>query len=132
MANPQSMPQYPRTESPWSKRGQKYRGPSGEVIPNLGQQRVPVKTETGDKRALTFQSAPVRKPLMAVSGACDRDQFVFFDNDGSFIAKKDSEEGKQIRALIKKMRNQHKIALTRKGGTYIMPVQLQPFPRQGA
>ena len=73
-------------------RGQKYRGPSGELIPNQGQQKVPVKTETGQKRALTFQSAPVRKPLMAVSGACDRDQFVLFDNDGSFVINRDSAE----------------------------------------
>ena len=88
VANPLSMPLYPVVPSAGSKRGQKYRGPGGEVIPNTGEQRVAVKVASGGKRAMTFQPAPVRKPLMAVSGACDHHQFVIFDNDGSYIAKK--------------------------------------------
>ena len=132
VANPRSMPQYPMKPSPGSLRGQRYRGPGGEVIPNQGQQKIAVKLESGVQRAMTFQSAPVRKPLLAVSGACDRDQFVIFDNGGSFICRKDNPEAIEILKLLKKMKALEKITLTRKNGTYTMPVFLQPFPaRQG-
>ena len=132
VANPKSMPQYPMKPSPGSLRGQRYRGPGGEVIPNQGQQKIAVKLESGVQRAMTFQSAPVRKPLLAVSGACDRDQFVIFDNSGSFICRKDNPEAIEILKLVKKMKASENITLTRKNGTYTMPVFLQPFPaRQG-
>ena len=131
VANPLSMPQYPVAPSAGSLRGQKYKGPAGEIIPNQGQQRIGVTIESGSKRAMTFQSAPVRKPLLAVSGACDRDQFVFFDNDGSFICRRDTPEAMAILKLIKQIPSQDKIALHRKNGTYSMPVWLQPFQRQG-
>ena len=77
---------------------------------------------------MTFQAALVRKPLLAVSGACDKNQFVIFDNDGSFICQRTSEEAKQILKLLKKIPKEDKIALARKNGTYTMPVWLQPFP----
>ena len=80
---------------------------------------------------MTFQSAPVRKPLLAVSGACDRDQFVIFDNDGSYICKRDTPEGRAVLQLVKQIKAQDKIALTRKNGTYSMPIWLQPFQGQG-
>ena len=102
VANPRSMPQYPMKPSPGSLRGQRYRGPGGEVIPNQGQQKIAVKLESGVQRAMTFQSAPVRKPLLAVSGACDRDQFVIFDNGGSFICRKDNPEAIEILKLLKR------------------------------
>ena len=131
VANPTSMPQYPMRPSAGSKRGQKYRGPGGEIIPNQGEQRIAVRLESGDKRAMTFQSAPVRKPLLAVSGACDKEQFVLFDNAGSFICRRDCPEAQEILKLVQKMATQHKISLTRKNGTYSMPVWLQPFQGQG-
>ena len=80
---------------------------------------------------MTFQSAPVRKPLMAVSGACGHDQLVLFDNAGSFICQRSCPEAVQILALVKKMSSKDKIALNRRNGTYHMPVMLQPFHRQG-
>ena len=131
VANPASMPQHPMRPSAGSKRGQKYRGPGGEIIPNQGEQRIAVQLASGDKRAMTFQSAPVRKPLLAVSGACDKEQFVIFDNDGSFICRRECPEAQEILRLIQKMAPQHKIPLSRKNGTYSMPVWLQPFQGQG-
>jgi hypothetical protein len=130
VVNPLSLPQYPLKPSAGSIRGQKYRGPGGEVIPNQGEQRIAVQLESGDKRAMTFQAAPVRKPLLAVSGACDKDQFVVFDNAGSYICRRDGPEAQEILRLLKKMPSQSKIPLTRKNGTYSMPVWLQPFQRQ--
>ena len=87
-------------------------------------------TESGPKR-MTFQAAPVRKPLLAVSGACDRNQLVLFDNDGSFICRRDTLEAVAIRRLVQKLKGPIKIALHRKKWAYSMPVWLQPFTRQG-
>ena len=68
-----------------------------------------------------------------MSGACDKEQFVFSDNDGSYICRRDSPEALEIRRLVKKIKKEDKITLTRKNGTYSMPVWLQPFPAgQGA
>ena len=131
VANPLSLPDFPMLPSAGSKRGQRYRGPGGEVIPNTGEQKLAVKLESGNRRAMTFQSAPVRKPLMAVSGACDRDQFVIFDNDGSFICQRSAPEAAEILRLVRKMKAENKIPLNRKNGTYSMPVWIQPFTRPG-
>ena len=101
------------------------------MIPNLGEQRVAVRMEGGSDRAMTFQSAPVRKPLMAVSGVCDHNQLVLFDNDGSYICRRDTPAAVAIIKLVRQMDGKDKIQLSRKNGTYSMPVWLQPFQGQG-
>ena len=78
-----------------------------------------------DKRAC-FQAATVRKTLLAVSGVCDKEQFCFFDNDGSWICDRNSPEAIAIRKLIAAMKN--KIGVERKGGIYVLPMWLKPAP----
>ena len=57
-------------------KGQRYVGPGGEKIDNLGKMTVQVCTERhggGDiSSRVTFQGAKVRKPLLAVSGVIDK------------------------------------------------------------
>eukprot|EP00974_Lingulodinium_polyedra_P060235 5806197-Lingulodinium_polyedra.AAC.1 len=55
----------------------------------------------GAARIATFQAAPVRKPLLAVSAVCDVGQLVVFDNDGSYVIERDSPEGREIRRLAR-------------------------------
>ena len=70
-------------------KGQRYVGPVGEKIDNLGELTVTVCTERhgrGDiSSRMTFQGAKVRKPLLAVSGVIDKGNIVFFDGSGFFI-----------------------------------------------
>ena len=109
-------------------------GPSGEKIPNEGELKVGIKLESGADRRASFDAADVRKTLLAVSGLCDKEQFVFFDNEGSFICPRNCPEVVQIRALLKKMKS--KIKLYRRNGVYVLPMwvklaQVQPgFHRQ--
>jgi hypothetical protein len=72
---------------------------------------------------MTFQDAPVRKPLAAVSGITDKGNVVLFDRKGSFIAPEDAPELQTIRELIKQVKN--RIELERKKGVYIMPIWVQ-------
>ena len=93
--------------------------------------------EEGEEVLAVAEEHRVVEDLLAVSGACDRDQFVFFDNAGSWIARRDTVIGKKILAPMKEMDQSDKLALTRKNGTYSMPVWEVPpssetgFQRQG-
>ena len=96
-------------------------------MPNLGQKTIPLLTENGAARMATFQAAPVRKPLMAVSASCDAGQMVLFDNDGSYLIERESPEGREIRRLARQCIA--KIALERKGGVYTLPAWVMPPER---
>ena len=91
--------------------------------------------ERGAECKGNFQIADgIKKPLAAVSDSCDEGNLCLFDNDGSFIIRRESTEGKAIRELAAKARA--KIELHRKNGVYTMPVWIQepptdPFPRPG-
>ena len=50
-------------ETDKSRSGACYASATGEPIPNLGEQKLPLATEEGSMRAMTFQAAPVAKPL---------------------------------------------------------------------
>ena len=45
-------------------------------------------TEEGSMRAMTFQAAPVAKPLGSVKRICKAGHYVIFDEDGSYIMNK--------------------------------------------
>ena len=74
------------------------------------------------------------KPLAAISDSCDKGNIALFDNDGSFLIRRDSGEGKAIRELARKAKD--KMNMYRENGVYVMPMWIQPagtefFPRQG-
>ena len=56
---------------------QRYVGPGGEKIDNLGELTVKVGSDISSR--VTFQGAKVRKPLLAVSGVIDKGNMVVFD-----------------------------------------------------
>eukprot|EP00973_Karenia_brevis_P027252 3759075-Karenia_brevis.AAC.1 len=88
--DPDDLPEVPLEDSPGSIKGQQYLGAGKEKIKNVGQKKFTIELQNGGKRRVTFQAAAVRKPLLAVSGACDLGQFCFFDNEGSYICRRDS------------------------------------------
>ena len=53
-----------------SRAGVFYASATGEPIPNLGEQKLPLATVEGFLRAMTFQVAPVAKPLGSVQRIC--------------------------------------------------------------
>ena len=49
-----------------SKNGLNYISATGDPIPNLGEQRLPLITREGSTRSMTLQAAPVDRPLGSV------------------------------------------------------------------
>jgi len=64
---PNCLPRVRMTESAGSKTGKRYLSATGEAIPNMGQKILYGKTREGQPRNITFQVAPVRKPLISVA-----------------------------------------------------------------
>ena len=79
---------YPIVETERSRSGACYASATGEPIPNLGEQKLLMATEEGSMRAMTFQAAPVAKPLGSVKRICQAGHYIIFDEEGSYIMNK--------------------------------------------
>ena len=107
-------------DSPGSVACQKYLGPGGEEIPNVGQITMSMTIE-GDREGDVFsRPPPVRKPLLAVSSVNDKGSLVVFDGTESFIIPGEGPHVAQLRKLIQTMTD--KIKIHRINGVYTMRV----------
>ena len=118
MAAQKHLPQYPLVDSPGSLAVQKYLGPGGEEIQNLGQITASMTIEGQREGRFTFQATPVRKPLLVVSSVNDKGKLVVFDGAESFIIPGKGPQVAELRELIQAMAG--KIKLHRKNGVYSM------------
>ena len=84
--------EYPIVATAMSEAGVCYVSATGEPIPNLGEQRLPLATIEGSLRAMTFQAAPVAKPLGSMKKMCQAGHVVVFDDEGSYIYNKNTQE----------------------------------------
>ena len=84
--------QHPIRETAASKSGMCYASATNQPIPNLGEQKLPMVTQEGTLRGMTFQAAPVSKPLGSVKRMCASNHRVVFDDDGSYIQNKATGE----------------------------------------
>ena len=75
-----------------SKSGMCYASATGQPIPNMGEQVLPLMTSEGTLRGMTFQAAPVSRPLGSVMRICKSGHTVVFDETGSYIYNKTSGE----------------------------------------
>ena len=85
---------------------------------------------------IILQDAKVRKALGAVSGFCDRNNFVIFDNSGSYIVNKDAAGAQKVLKALEGI--QDKIEMKRENGVYTLELDVvegmkptQGFTRQG-
>ena len=100
-------------------------GPGEETYANVGQVDLQMVNEDGLPCTGEFQVADgLKKPLAAVCDSCDKGNICLFDNDGSFMIRRDSPEGRMIRELAAKAKR--KTRIYRKNGVYVMPVWIQP------
>ena len=83
---------YPVEETQKSRAGVTYASATGDPIPNMGQQRLPMTTAEGSLRMMAFQATPVAKALGSVWKICKQGHVVVFDEDGSYIFNKTSGE----------------------------------------
>ena len=83
---------HPIRETDASRRGVNYASATGQPIPNLGEQRLPLCTVEGTLRSMTFQAAPVARPLGSVKRMMESGHRVVFDPEGCYIENKTSGE----------------------------------------
>ena len=79
---------HPIHETQASRSGLNYASATGDPIPNLGEQKLPLLTQEGSLRAMTFQAAPVDRPLGSVKRMCSSGHLVVFDEEGSYVLNK--------------------------------------------
>lgn len=92
VAPPSVWKSWPVRETAASYRDQQYNTADGNRIPNLAERVVPVSTEDGLRFNLTYQVAPVTRPLNNVSKICDKGNVVVFDEAGGYIQNMHSGE----------------------------------------
>ena len=73
------------TDSKASLEGVEYEVADGNTIPNLGDKRCVIQSESGTMKLLTLQICDVRKPLLAVSKLCATGHAVVFHPEWSYI-----------------------------------------------
>ena len=83
---------HPIAETEDSKAGACFASATGDPIPNLGEQVLPLCTAEGTLRSMRFQAAPVSKALGSVYRICEAGHRVVFDSDGAYIENKSSGE----------------------------------------
>ena len=110
---------HPIRETNASRSGLNYASATGDPIPNLGEQKLPLLTQEGSLRAMTFQAAPVDRALGSVQRMCSSGHMVVFDSEGSYILNKLTNE-------VNWMREEN--------GNYVMDLWIMPnsgqsFPR---
>ena len=107
------------SESPGSKRGQRFIVGNGERVPNDGQVRLNMEC-AGIPLQSVFQVASVTRPLMSVGRVCGQGLKCIFDQDKALVVGKDGEEVCRFE---------------RKGGLYVARLKLKSpelFPRPAA
>ena len=111
VANPEDLPDHTKSETKASQEGHDFVSATGETIPNLGERKVPAMTRENTLRAMTFQAAPVTKPLGSVKKICMAGHTVVFDNEGSYIYNKATGELNMLRE---------------EGGNYMLDLLIPP------
>ena len=80
------------TEGPAFVRGVQYEVANGVQTPNLVERKFVGVTEEGVERKLTAQACDVNKTLMSVSKIAKAGNKVVFDEEGSYIEDKQTNE----------------------------------------
>jgi hypothetical protein len=127
--NPKDLPGVPLRPSAGSQRGQRYVGPGGEVIANMGQLEPSFRLPNRVLGKIVFQGAAVRKPLLAVSDVNKKGNLVVFDGANSCIVPGGAPELTELRALLGRIRG--KVLLQAKNGVYTMTVRRTTAPLAG-
>ena len=89
--------EHPIRETEASLSGLNHISATGDPIPNLGEQRLPLITREGSTRSMTLQAAPVDRPLGSVKRMCQAGHRVVFDSDGSYVLNKTTKEVNWLR-----------------------------------
>ena len=113
------VPRFPTRQSEGSKAGVTYTAANGGKLPNQGEQVISFMTNEGHAKRMTFQVAPVKKPLASVRRIVEQGHKVVFDDDG---------EGSSY--ILNKATGQ-KTHMEVRNGVYVIEAWTPTFGRQG-
>ena len=100
-----------------SRAGRTYRAANGSPIRNFGQVRVPFVSAEGHKCSFPFQVAEVEHALLSVGHLAEAGNRVELGAKGGRIVN---------------IATGRAMALTRRGGVYVLRLRVSGFPRPGA
>ena len=105
---------HPIVETQASRSGVNYASATGQPIPNLGEQRLPLCTSEGSLRSMTFQATPVSRALGSVKRMNETGHVVVFDGQNSYIQNKVTGEVNWLRE---------------ENGNYLMDLWIMPMDK---
>ena len=103
-------------ETDASRSGLNYASATGDPSRTSGEQKLPLLTQEGSLRAMTFQAAPVDQALSSVKRMCSSGHMIVFDDNGSCVLNEMTGEAKWMRE---------------ESGNYIMDLWVMPNKGQG-
>ena len=112
--------EHPTKETNASRSGLNYMSATGDPIPNLGEQVLPLLTNEGSLRSMSFQAAPVDRALGSAKRMCQSGHRVVFDEEGSYVMNKHTGE---ITALREEDGNYAMDTWVRPWGEYHQAIQ---------
>ena len=92
-----SFPQAALQPSALSKAGRSYVSATSESIPNLGEKRVSIKTNEGQRKAIRVQIAKVRKPLVSAARLNEQGNDVILSSSNPRIINNRTKEITKLR-----------------------------------
>ena len=97
VVNPEMLTNVETVEGAAKKRGVEYEVATGELIPNLGEKKIVAVTDGGVARKLVAHVADVNQALLSVRRMMNSGHRVIFDDDGSYIEDKQTQEWMPLR-----------------------------------
>ena len=95
--SPENVPYHEVHYSVESRRGEYFQTASGEPTPNLGYLQLPLYMREGTIRSMVMKASLVTKPVGSVKKICQAGHTVVFNDEGSYIMKKNIEEVNWLR-----------------------------------
>ena len=95
------LPSVQMEPSPMSQQGRAYVSAAAEPINNLGQDHLKLRTNEGDRKRITFQVAPTRKPLVSIARLNDAGNDVNLHADRPHILHNATGERIELRRVGK-------------------------------
>ena len=80
-------------ETEMSRSGLYYTAANGQKIDNVGQRTIRALTEDGNKVAMTWQIAAIKRPLASIGKMCDAGNSAIFTKEGGYIVPESALRG---------------------------------------
>ena len=115
-----AFPEFPLESSPGSRQGQTFVGPGRDAIENRGERKVHLRlgSEQGRKAGMKFQDTKVRRRILSVGESTGLGNSFWYDQEGSHILPVNCTETKQIREMIRNIKD--KLTMRKERNVFVL------------